>query len=370
MNKVKIVSTLALLLLAAQAIGLIYSAGKVQELQRKLKNPQPEYGKLIQQEQQELKNKYTSLLNEKTSLLNEKTSLLNENETLKNENKTLKEDRDNLLSRAKSLLADVSRMKELEDSAGRLSKEKEVIEKEKADSQIANATLKGELSKLLEAQQEIIKERDDIKSAYEKAKNYNAIKELKEQIAQAQKEKEAKIAILQKDKNTIESDLKQAQEEIAQLKEREGKLGQETERLDSQLKEYKINYARAEKKNKALEEEIKNLPKKFTELARQNKRLIRETAGMHYNLGVFYTKNKEYERAIAEFEKVIEITPDDAYAHFNLGYIYAEYSVNRKKAIENFRLYLRFAKSTDKDIERAKKYLLTWETYEGKVPMR
>jgi len=147
-------------------------------------------------------------------------------------------------------------------------------------------------------------------------------------------------------------------------------LGQDAERLDGQLKEYKTNYAQAAKTNKALESEIKNMPKKFTEIGRQNKRLIRETSEMHYNLGVFYTKNKEYERAIAEFEKVIEITPDDAYAHFNLGYIYAEYLVNRKKATENFRHYLRLAKSSDKDIDWAKKYLLTWETYEGKVPMR
>ena len=58
--------------------------------------------------------------------------------------------------------------------------------------------------------------------------------------------------------------------------------------------------------NKKLAEEIRNIPKKFSEIARQNRKLIKETSEMHYNLGVFYTKNKEYDRAVAEFEKVVK----------------------------------------------------------------
>jgi tetratricopeptide (TPR) repeat protein len=87
---------------------------------------------------------------------------------------------------------------------------------------------------------------------------------------------------------------------------------------------------------------------------------------MHYNLGVFYMREKNYPRAIAEFEKALELTPDDAYAHFNLGYIYAEYVVNRPKAIEHFRNYLRLAKKGDKDVDWVKKYIISWETWQGK----
>jgi tetratricopeptide (TPR) repeat protein len=90
---------------------------------------------------------------------------------------------------------------------------------------------------------------------------------------------------------------------------------------------------------------------------------------MHYNLGVFYTKNKEYPRAIAEFEKSIELNPEDPYAHFNLGYIYAEYLVDRPKAIVNFRKYLSLLKTDDKDADWVKKYILTWQTWEGKKPI-
>jgi hypothetical protein len=63
---------------------------------------------------------------------------------------------------------------------------------------------------------------------------------------------------------------------------------------------------------------------------------------------------------------VVEIDPNNAFAHFNLGYIYAEYIVNRQKASRHFRLYLSLAKGEDRDVDWVKKYLLTWEAYDGK----
>jgi tetratricopeptide (TPR) repeat protein len=90
---------------------------------------------------------------------------------------------------------------------------------------------------------------------------------------------------------------------------------------------------------------------------------------MHYNLGVFYSQNKEFDRATAEFEKAIEVNPDDASSYFNLGYIYAEHLQNRPKAVANFRQFLKLAKRDDKDADWAKRYILTWQTWEGKTPI-
>ncbi|MFA4991839.1 MAG: tetratricopeptide repeat protein, partial [Candidatus Omnitrophota bacterium] len=177
------------------------------------------------------------------------------------------------------------------------------------------------------------------------------------------------ISALQKEKDRTSSDLETARKKLDVADLRKNQLEKEKLDVAAELKKYKQDLADAFNKNKRLQAEVERMPKKFTEIARQNERLVKETGEMHYNLGVFYTKGREYKRAIAEFEKAIEINPNDSYSHFNLGYIYAEYMVNRKKAVENFRHYLRLAKGDDKDVDWAKQYILTWETYEGKRPM-
>lgn len=346
---------LSAVLIGVLIFGLLYFAFKSQNLSRKLKQMRPDYAKL-QAQGQEFKDKYTGLLSEF--------------ETMKKESESLRQDRDNLLVRAKSLLADTTRLKELEAAVERIKSDNQALEKENKDLENSLFGRGAEIKELREAQARLARERDEFKTAYEKSRKDTTIRELRQEISDLQKEKNGQIAKLQKENKDMGSDLGQAQKEIAQLKEQRARLTSDNERLSASLSEYRDNYANAQKKNRALEAEIKGIPKKFTELARQNKSLIRETAQMHYNLGVFYTRNKEYDRAVAEFEKVVEITPDDAYAHFNLGYIYAEYMVNRKKAIENFRHYLRLAKGDDKDADWVRKYLLTWETYEGRVPMK
>jgi len=280
-------------------------------------------------------------------------------ESLLKEYQELKHDRDNVLSQTKRLLQEKSAAADLETTVKKLQEEKKVVELEKEEISKKILALEDNIKQLQDVQAEISKERDEIKAAYEKINSTGAIKELKD-----------KISGLQKEKNKLEADLGQAKKNIEHLSEQKIKTETENDKLTAGLEEYKKNYSEAAKKNKGLEDEIKHLPKKFSEIARQNKILLKDTAQMHYNLGVFYIKNKEYSRAAAEFEKSIEINSDDAYAYFNLGYIYAEYLVNRKKATENFRHYLRLAKSDDKDVDWVRKYVLTWETYEGKQPMQ
>lgn len=139
---------------------------------------------------------------------------------------------------------------------------------------------------------------------------------------------------------------------------------------ERQVSDFRKKYNEALSKNKTLEKKLLEIPKKFAEVTRENKMLLKETALMHYNLGVFYTEKKEYNRAVAEFEKSIELNPDDGYAYFNLGYLYAEYLVNRPKAIESFRLFLKYATGDDKDVDWVKRYILTWQAWEGKTPLK
>ena len=206
---------------------------------------------------------------------------------------------------------------------------------------------------------QLVQENGNLKNSLEKAEiEYKIVPETKREIARLQSEK------------------KDLSRKNSQLESRVKVL--ESERLDKeaqvavyrkQIIDFKKRYEQAMAKNRVFEKKAEQLPVKFAEMARENKILIKETALMHYNLGVFYTKNKEYSRAIAEFEKSIELNPDDPYAHFNLGYIYAEYLVDRPKAILNFRKFLSLLKTDDKDADWVKKYILTWQTWEGKKPM-
>ncbi len=337
MNKIKLLAVMFVVLIFGASTGLIYFASKSGDLSKKLETIKPVYQKLSQEEQ-ELRGKYTGLFKE---------------------NEAIKEDRNNLIAQSKSLLGEGTRANELAASLEKANLGISQFQKEKEEIRNQNQKLQEAIKQLMGAQDQIVQERDRFKVAYEKARNDIQIKELKKEISN-----------LQKEKSNLENKSRQSQKDIGNLSDKKSKLETEVEKLSGQLKDYRINYSDALKKNKKLEQEARNIPAKFSEIARQNKVLIRQTAEMHYNLGVFYTKNKEYERAIAEFEKVVEITPDDAYAHFNLGYIYAEYLVNRKKAIEHFRYFLRLAKSDDKDVDWVKKYLLTWETYEGKRVMQ
>jgi chromosome segregation ATPase len=330
-------------LILGESAGLIYFAYKSQDcykksqgLSKELEEIRPGYEKLSKEEGQ-FKNQYADLLKEDA---------------------TIKEDRNNLLAQAKSLLIDRNRAKELEGSLEKSTKDMQLLEEKKEEIRNQNQKLQEMVKQLMAAQNTIAEERDRFKGAYEKSSQNTVILGLKNEAR-----------TLQKEKNNAEGQLKKTKKDIEQLQGQKSKLEAEREQLSKQLEELKENYAQALKKNRGLEQEIKNTPTKFTEIARQNKILIKETAKMHYNLGVFYTRNKEYNRAIAEFEKVVEITPEDTYAHFNLGYIYAEYLLNRKKAVEHFRYFLRLARSDDKDVDWVRRYLLTWETYDGKKTM-
>jgi len=230
-----------------------------------------------------------------------------------------------------------------------------VFTKENNQFQESALNQKNEIGRLQAAQKDLIAKWDTLKTSCDQS-----------EMTVKNKELNRKVGDLQKNNTAIGNSLKRKEVELDQLKQQKTKLDAQDSLLKTQLKDCQQGLADAVKKNKMLWDQMQNAPKKFAELARQNKLLIAQTADMHYNLGIFYSKNKEYNRAAVEFEKVVEIDPNHAYAHFNLGYIYAEYLVNRQKAAKHFRQYLGLAKGDDKDLDWVKKYLLTWEAYDGK----
>ena len=351
MNKFKVMLGVIGILMLIEAIGVIFFAGKSQTLSMKLTK--------AKQQLEQLLPGYTKLSQDEKGLTAKYNDLLNETEALKKENEVLKEDRNNLITQAKALMADKTRAKEFEEELNQLKPQKLSLQEERDKLQKKIQSFQTEIAQLREAQAQIAKERDDLKSTIAKMK--------KDPLAmRLQKENSA----LQTEKSRLSSTLAKVKKDAEQLTLQRTKVETENSRLRSDLTQFKANYEDAVAKNNLLEQKIGDLPKKFSELARQNAVLLKQTSEMHYNLGVFYTQNKKYDRAAAEFAKAIEINPDDAYAHFNIGYIYAEYLLNRKKAIEHFQQYLRLASSDDKDVEWVKKYIVTWQTWEGKQPMK
>ncbi|MBU2102373.1 MAG: tetratricopeptide repeat protein [Candidatus Omnitrophota bacterium] len=313
---------------------------------------------------------YEKFNKENVELRDAYVTIKNDYEKIKKDYDNISADRDNLLIQIKKNVADVNRLAELEAATGEFTKEKDGLESEKLALLNQNADLKEKIDKLQGVYKQALDARDALSEELVRAKDASGKMVLEQQNAELTR----RLAAAQEENGRLQSaqsaTLKQALDTVTTLKASDAQLQDKVKEYQLHEKELTKKYAEAVKKTKSFEAKVARDPAKFTEIARQNKALIRDTSTMHYNMGVFYLKQKEYSRAVAEFEKAVELTPDDAYAHFNLGYMYAEYLVNRKKAVEHFRHYLRVAKSDDKDVDWVKKYILTWETWQAQQPMK
>jgi Flp pilus assembly protein TadD len=100
-------------------------------------------------------------------------------------------------------------------------------------------------------------------------------------------------------------------------------------------------------------------------MAREHERLLREVADTHYNMGALFSAKNDYSRAAKEFQKVVELKPDDGDAYYNLGVIYAEHLPDRDKATVFFRKYLQLNPHA-KDASWVKQYIASWRAWEAK----
>ena len=355
MNKSRILALVIGVLIFCEALGVIYFANKTQNLSRRnqemtamVERFQPGYTKMSQESQTAV-SQYKEIVKELESV---------------------KADRENILAQTKSLLANRMRAQELEDELGKVKASIQPIEDARKKEEEQTLVLKAQVKKLKEERAQLTAERDELQSVNDKLQDNTMVQELNDKIAGLQKGLKNNSDAASKEKSKVDADLKAAEKKITQLTGENSKLTALKEQLTAKVEEQESGLAEAVRKNKAFEQEIRDLPAKFVEVSRQNKVLLKQTVGMHYNMGVFYTKQREYDRAAAEFAKALEIDPNDAYSHFNLGYIYAEYLINRHKAMDHFRHFLRLAKGDDPDVNWARKYLLTWETYDGKRPVQ
>ncbi len=281
-------------------------------------------------------------------------------EKLKADYDAVVKDRDNILSQIKNLLQYKAKLNDAEVNIKRLSDYNDKLEKDKGALDNKVSMLNDEIKKL---NQQILGENEQIDALKKHIENM----EIEYKIVGVTKKK---LKEVERNNERLKAMNRALNSKIHKLEGRKIEAEASAEAYRRQLRDVSKQYREALSKNRRMEKKLDYIPKKFAEIARENKLLIKETALTHYNLGVFYTEHKEYRRAVAEFEKSLELNHDDAYAHFNLGYIYAEYLVDRPKAINHFRQFLRLSDKNDKDTDWVKKYILTWQAWGGKEPIK
>ncbi|MBI3602390.1 MAG: tetratricopeptide repeat protein [Candidatus Omnitrophica bacterium] len=67
---------------------------------------------------------------------------------------------------------------------------------------------------------------------------------------------------------------------------------------------------------------------------------LKELADTHYNLGVILQEQYKFDEAQKEYEKVLELRPDDADAHYNLALIFDTAKNDRNMALYHYEKYL------------------------------
>lgn len=290
----------------------------------------------------------------------ETVDLKAEYDKLKEEYEHVLRDRDNILVQSKNLLKYRTEIRQMQDEVARVVNKNEKTEEEKQ-------VLLGKINELNSHIDDIQRDKGELNDQIDKLKNYIEKKEIEYKILDETKQQ---LAEVNKDKDRLKQEILSFEDQKAKLQNQKLAFQADSELYKRQYEELRKKYREALSVNKRLEKKLSSVPKKFAEIARENKMLLKETALMHYNLGVFYTEEGQHKRAVAEFEKSIELNPDDAYAYFNLGYIYAEHLVDRSRAINYFRQYLKLANNEDRDVDWVKKYILTWQAWSGKPTLK
>lgn len=97
--------------------------------------------------------------------------------------------------------------------------------------------------------------------------------------------------------------------------------------------------------------------------AKEESAVVVEAGKLHYNVGNFYFRNREYGAAVEEYKKAIMYQPKDADAHYNLAIVNDEYLGNRTDALQHYKRFLAIAAEDPKAV-KVEQRILDLEMYE------
>lgn len=332
-------------------------AEEKQALTRQIAKLQGEIDQMRTSREQDTGSK--AALEEQVEVLkNQCAELIEEKEQLAEENKTYVEDNKNLLAQFK---VGVQVREEVQKDRDLLAEALARMEQEKVEMLTKHAPLKNEAmqlkSKLMELEQINLlleEDRDELEKSVAELEAKPTERELRHELKRVKKEQEA-----------LRRRLRESEKKFATLEQVKIKKDQDYIALESEFAQLRQGYTEAVADNAELEHRIQDLPEDVKEVARVQEKLLKDTADAHYNLGVMFTEKKDFNRALTEFHKVIELRPDDLDAMYNLGVIYAEHVPNRERAMQYFRRYLE-ERPAGPDSDWARKYIASWQVWGAK----
>ncbi len=296
---------------------------------------------------------------------------------LKKKYEDLQLDRDNVLNQTKNLLSEKSKFDEIKQNAEDLEKANGILTTQKDKLHQESEKLRAERQMLAENYNRLKKEYDeDInKQAALMTENENlraAFQKQVESSPQYQKV-DAENKALKTDNQTLKDTIKRLTDRLNKANDRIKKINGRDLKFGKQIEGYKKNLnhllqekAQLEETNKAMNKAVEEAPDKFRDMAEENKRLLRETAEMHYNLGVFYTENKNYTLAVKEFQRALDFNPNNAKVHYNLGYLLSEEFDRHEEAMAHFKRYLEINPNS-KESDEVRNYMLVRQAYGDKI---
>ncbi len=374
MNRISksIVVAAVLLVFSASAahsasFGDIFGGKKAQEYKEILEKKEQE----CQQRIDEKGREYQKLTEDSKDSLQTAQQLRDKNATLMEAYEKIKVDQENALKQLKQLRLNNQQCDEIKGSYEKMTAESSAFRNEKQTLDQKMEKLKKTVANLKLHLKEVSAEKDQLAVFLAEAQEDEdvKIKNIRDQVKAETENLKKQVTLLKEENNAVALQLKESQKHLGISEEHGGSLEREVEFMRAEVASFEKQYEEIKKENLYLAKEATQFPKKFADLARHNRKLVKETADMHYNLGVSNIKAKEYKRAIKEFNKVLSLKPDDAYANYNLGYIYAEHLVDREKAIAHFQKYLTYEPKA-KDANWVRKYVITWQTWYGKQTVK
>lgn len=320
----KIISFLFLVL--TMNLCVVYAASSA-ELEAKIKELEQKNGHLSE-ELENIKLDRTNILKQAQVFQKEKSDVMGKMEAIEAVSKGATAEVDALKKEGQILNGEIEKMKSARAKDRDLcNEEKLALEAKISDEKARNNSLAKTIEQYsAENVPQMIEDRNRLQGENQK-------------MAAKILEGEKQIEEIRRNMTPLELD----REELHRIQEQNRQLVERTRYVKSLEKRQKEMI----KENREYREELEGLKLKLKEAVpglakstRISQKMMRENAQMHYNLGTIFLQNKRYKEAIAEYEKNLELTPNDPDTHYNLGVLYDDYLKDRQKALYHYQKYI------------------------------